>query len=190
MEQRVQSKKNSAAQGTKTETVYLERAPISARKYGASRSVRGALLRHPGERCSTPGRTGRTQDLTQPGAVLEWTNMSQWIVMSQKSAVPLTLLAVVLAMTSLSAGAARAQTPSPLPLPNPYHIDETFQPEMPAGLRSLGAVSGLKVGPDNNLYVFHRCVENSCTGHDDVPPMLVYTPHGKLLRSMGAGMFV
>jgi hypothetical protein len=85
---------------------------------------------------------------------------------------------------------ASAQTPSPLPLPNPYHLDETFKPEIPSGLKSLGSVSGLKVGPDNNLYVFHRCVENTCTGHSDVPPILIYTQKGALLRSMGAGLVV
>jgi hypothetical protein len=51
---------------------------------------------------------------------------------------------------------------------------------MPPGLKSLGSVSGVKVGRDDNIYVFHRCVENSCTGHNDVPPIMVYTPQGKL----------
>src|SRR5215471_8432128 len=94
----------------------------------------------------------------------------------------------------LTLGAAtlsvNAQTPSPLPLPNPYRVDETFKPEIPSGLKSLASVSGLKVGPDNNLYVFHRCVENTCTGHNEVPPILVYTQKGALLRSVGAGMVV
>jgi hypothetical protein len=102
--------------------------------------------------------------------------------MSQRKRVLLTLFAAALF--------ARAQAPSPLPLPNPYHIDETFKPEMPRGLQSLASVSGLKVGPDNNLYVFHRCVENTCSGHNDVPPILVYTQKGALLRSEGAGMLV
>src|SRR5258708_39427839 len=61
---------------------------------------------------------------------------------------------------------------------------------MPRGLEALGLVCGGKVGRDNNIYVFHRCVENSCTGHNDVPPIVVYTPQGKLVRSMAAGMIV
>ena len=110
--------------------------------------------------------------------------------MSQRNRVRLTAVAAVLGSITLSVVRARAETASPLPLPNPYHIDETFKLEMPPGLKSLASVSGVKVGPDNNIYVFHRCVENSCTGHDDVPPIVAYTPQGKLLRSMGAGMFV
>lgn len=110
--------------------------------------------------------------------------------MSQRNRVRLTAVLAVLGSMALSVDRARAQTASPLPLPNPYHIDETFKLEMPPGLQSLGSVSGVKVGRDNNIYVFHRCVENSCTGHNDVPPILVYSPQGKLLRSMGAGMIV
>ena len=92
-------------------------------------------------------------------------------------------LAVVISATETMAQ-------SPLPLPNPYRIDETFKPELPPGLKALGSVSGVKVGPDNNVYAFHRCVDNSCTGHNDIPPVLVYSPQGKLLRSMGAGLIV
>ena len=80
-------------------------------------------------------------------------------------------------------------TPSPLPLPNPYRVDETFKPEVPTGLASLASVTAVKVGPDNQLYVFHRCVADSCDGHDTIDPILVYDLKGKLLRQMGAGMF-
>jgi DNA-binding beta-propeller fold protein YncE len=93
-------------------------------------------------------------------------------------------------LLTLVAAALSARAQSPLPLPNPYRIDETFKLEMPPGLQTLGSVSGLKVGPDNNLYVYHRCVENTCTGHNDVPPILVYNQQGKLLRTLGAGMIV
>jgi len=99
-------------------------------------------------------------------------------------------MAAVVAALVFAAGQTRAETSSPLPLPSPYRIDETFKLEMPPGLKSLGAPSGVKVGRDNNIYVFHRCVENSCTGHNDVPPVLVYSPQGKFLRSMGAGLIV
>jgi hypothetical protein len=104
----------------------------------------------------------------------------------------LTLLALVIGVMAVWVGGtyAQAPTPSPLPLPNPYRIDESFKLEMPQGLKTLGTVPGVKVGPDNNLYVFHRCVENSCTGHDKINPILVYTQQGKLLRQMGAGQFV
>jgi len=100
------------------------------------------------------------------------------------------LLAAALGIIALPMDRAQAETPSPLPLPNPYHIDESFKLDVPPGMKSLGAVSGVKVGPDNNIYVFHRCAGNSCTGHGDVPPIIVFSPRGKLVKTMGAGMFV
>ena len=104
----------------------------------------------------------------------------------------LTLLAVVLGVMTVWMGRvfAQAPAPSPLPLPNSFRMDESFKLEMPKGLTTLGSVSAVKVGPDNNVYVFHRCVANSCTGHDDIDPILVYNQKGKLLRQMGKGMFV
>jgi len=110
--------------------------------------------------------------------------------MSPIDRVRLTTTATVLALMALTVDRVGAQTPSPLPLPNPYHVDETFKLEMPPGMKSLGSVSSVKVGRDNNIYVFHRCVENSCTGHNDVPPVLVYTPEGKFVRSLGAGLIL
>lgn len=101
------------------------------------------------------------------------------------------LFAIALGTAGALAGGtpAQAPTPSPLPLPNPYRVDESFKPEMPRGLKSLGSVTAVKVGVDNNLYVFHRCVLDSCEGHDDIDPILVYTQQGKLLRQLGAGQF-
>jgi NHL repeat len=110
--------------------------------------------------------------------------------MSQRAR--LMILAIVVGMVAVQGG-VQAQAPavkSPLPLPSPYRLDESFKLEMPQGLKTLGSVSAVKIGPDNNLYVFHRCVENSCTGHNDINPILVYNQQGKLLRQMGKGMFV
>jgi DNA-binding beta-propeller fold protein YncE len=60
---------------------------------------------------------------------------------------------------------------------------------MPNGLKELGSVSSVRVGPDGNVYVFHRCVDDSCAGHDAVNPILVYTPLGRLVRGMSSGKF-
>jgi hypothetical protein len=87
-------------------------------------------------------------------------------------------------------GPARAESSSPLPLPNPLHVGETFKLELPTGMKSLGALCGVKVGADNDIYVLHRCTTVSSTGHDDVPPLIVATQQGKLVRSLGAGMFI
>jgi len=84
---------------------------------------------------------------------------------------------------------AQTPTPSPLPLPNPYRVDESFNLDMPSGLTGLGSVSAVRVGPDHNLYVVHRCVADSCAGHDAISPILIYTQQGKLLRAFGAGQF-
>ncbi len=110
--------------------------------------------------------------------------------MSQQNLVRLAAVPAMLGVIALCAGPMRAESASPLPLPNPFHVDESFKLELPAGMQSLGSLSGVKVGPGNNVYVAHRCNTTSCTGHDDVPPILVATPHGKLLKSFGAGLFV
>ena len=97
---------------------------------------------------------------------------------------------MAVAMGMVSVARAHAETPSPLPLPNPYHIDGTFHLVMPTGLKSLGSVSGVKVGPDKNVYVFHRCVQNTCAGQDNIPSILVYSQQGKFLKGMGAGLIL
>jgi len=100
-------------------------------------------------------------------------------------------LAAAIGIVAVSLGGLQAQAPtrSPLPLPNPYRVDESFTLEMPPGLKSLGSVTAVKVAADNNLYVFHRCVLDSCASHDAINPILVYSPQGKLLEQMGAGQF-
>src|SRR4029077_10701440 len=99
-------------------------------------------------------------------------------------------LAAIALVAGVIAPPARPQTTNPLPLPNPYHIDEKFKVEVPSGWKSLGGAGALKIGSDNNLYVFLRCGGATCTGHDEAAPIVVYTQQGKLLRSTGAGMFV
>jgi len=59
--------------------------------------------------------------------------------------------------------------------------------QLPAGTK-WAAVIGAEPGPDGNLYVLHRCVDNSCAGRTE-PPFLVFDPSGKLLRTWGSGMF-
>jgi sugar lactone lactonase YvrE len=50
------------------------------------------------------------------------------------------------------------------------------------------AVIGIAAGPDGNLYVLTRCIRNSCTGRKE-PPILKFSPEGKLLASWGVGLF-
>jgi sugar lactone lactonase YvrE len=50
------------------------------------------------------------------------------------------------------------------------------------------AVIGVAEGPDGNIYVLHRCNRNSCTGRSE-PPIMKFSPEGKLLASWGTGLF-
>jgi sugar lactone lactonase YvrE len=73
-------------------------------------------------------------------------------------------------------------------LPNPYERMEPWG-ELPASMKSWSALSGAEPGPDGNIYVLHRCFENSCDGRPE-PPILKLDPNGKLLKSWGEHMFV
>ena len=86
----------------------------------------------------------------------------------------LVLAAIVLAVIEL-----RAQS-------TPYRrVTEWAQ--LPVGMK-WAAVIGAEQGPDGNIYVLHRCFQNSCAGRTE-PPLLVFDPSGKLLRTWGSGLF-
>jgi lysophospholipase L1-like esterase/streptogramin lyase len=72
-------------------------------------------------------------------------------------------------------------------LPNPYHRDANWA-QLPSGLK-WGAVIGAEPGPDGNIYVVHRCFENSCAGRSE-PPIFKFDPSGKVIKSWGAGEYV
>jgi len=91
--------------------------------------------------------------------------------------------------------------PAPKPsLPNPYRLVPdwpTLPPTMkgPAG-RKWGQVIRVHVAPDGNIWVFHRCFNDqpngdaTCINRGDAnPPLLEFNPAGKLLRSIGVGLF-
>ncbi|HEV2990249.1 MAG TPA: hypothetical protein VG759_17525, partial [Candidatus Angelobacter sp.] len=71
--------------------------------------------------------------------------------------------------------------------PNPYRTIENWA-NLPEG-RSWGSTSAVDIGPDGNIWVAERCGANTCAG-SSVPPVLQFTPSGKLLKSFGAGLFV
>ena len=75
-----------------------------------------------------------------------------------------------------------------LELPNPYPHRSTDWAQIPPGMK-WAALVGAIPGPDGNLYVSHRCFQNSCEGRSE-PPVLVFDSTGKLLRSWGTGDFV
>src|SRR5436190_16119587 len=77
------------------------------------------------------------------------------------------MMAAVVA-SCVSAGARAAEA---------YKLDPDF-PRLPADVK-LGAVSGVATDSHGDVLVFHR----------GEPPILVFDPSGKLLRSFGKGLF-
>jgi hypothetical protein len=73
-------------------------------------------------------------------------------------------------------------------LPNPYERLEPWA-QLPNGVQTWPAVTGVEQGPDGNLYVFYRCFENSCAGRTE-DPIVKFDMSGRPLASWGAGMFV
>ncbi len=71
--------------------------------------------------------------------------------------------------------------------PNPYRRNADWA-RLPDGMK-WAAVIGAEPGPDGNIYVLHRCFQNSCAGRTE-PAILKFDPSGKLLKTWGVGMFV
>jgi sugar lactone lactonase YvrE len=94
------------------------------------------------------------------------------------------LVAIVAAQTAQP----KWKTATPInDLPNPYRRDANWA-QLPAGMK-WGAVIGAEPGPDGNIYVVHRCFENSCAGRSE-PPIFKFDRSGKALKSWGAGAYV
>jgi hypothetical protein len=102
---------------------------------------------------------------------------------------PATSVVVALSVALLGAQAApKWKGAAPInDRPNPYRRDANWA-QLPAGLK-WAAVIGAEPGPDGNVYVVHRCFENSCAGRSE-PPILKFDPSGKLLNSWGSGAYI
>ncbi len=104
-----------------------------------------------------------------------------------KHALLATTAAVIAAALSTGCFAADGGPPRN-DLPQPY----TTQPDwgqLPAGTMKWAAVTAVEPAPDGTIYVIHRCFANSCAGRSE-PPILHFDANGKLLGTLGAGMFV
>jgi hypothetical protein len=109
------------------------------------------------------------------------------------------LFFIVLAVAASSATAQAQQLPysKPTDLPNPYRLVEgwpTLPPEMNKG--RWGEVIRVHVAHDGNIWVFHRCFNvvppgsATCINRGEAnPPVLLFDPAGRLLKSFGAGLF-
>ncbi len=111
------------------------------------------------------------------------------------------VLTTVLASMAIFAGGAAApaqQTyPKPTELPNPYRLVEGW-PTLPKSMNNgqWGEVIRVHVAADGNIWVFHRCFNTVPPGHatcinrgEANPPILEFDPSGKLMKSLGAGLF-
>jgi NHL repeat-containing protein len=109
-----------------------------------------------------------------------------------------------LALLSLVA-IANAQAPNDAPvakptLPNPYRLVPDW-PTLPARIkgpngRKWGEVIRVHVAPNGSIWVFHRCFNDqpngdlTCLNRGEAnPPILEFDPTGRLLKSLGVGLF-
>jgi hypothetical protein len=104
----------------------------------------------------------------------------------------------LVASLAAAAHAQSSQYPKPTELPNPYRLVEGW-PTLPQSMNGgrWGEVIRVHVHSDGNIWVFHRCFNTvppgiaTCLGRGDAnPPILQFDPSGRLLKSLGAGMFV
>jgi len=97
-------------------------------------------------------------------------------------------IALALLTSALAAQEPKWKNTSPVnERPNPYVRDANWA-QLPAGLK-WGAVIGAEQGPNGNIYVVHRCFENSCAGRKE-PPIFRFTPSGGVVKSWGSGAFI
>lgn len=72
---------------------------------------------------------------------------------------------------------------------NPYRTVEGWA-ELPGG-RPWGSTSAVFPAPDGlHIWVAERCGENSCVGHDDMDPVMLFDADGTVVRSFGKGLIV
>jgi len=115
---------------------------------------------------------------------------------------PLAASALVAALVFVGHAQSPRDTPYPKPttLPNPYRLVQDW-PTLPASMKGpnghqWGEVIRVHVAPSGNIWVFHRCFydkpsgDATCLNRGEAnPPILEFSPAGKLLNSFGVGLF-
>ena len=79
--------------------------------------------------------------------------------------------------------------PARNPLPNPNVAVIRGFGVLPDG-RKWGNSAGVSIGPDQNVWAYDRCGENTCENSNLTPIFKFDRNSGKVLASFGAGMFV
>jgi len=109
----------------------------------------------------------------------------------------LAALAVVSALAGVAPAQETTQYPGPSQLPNPYRLVEGW-PALPKSMNGgrWGEVIRVHLDAKGKVWVFHRCFNvvpagsATCLGQGPAnPPILVFSPSGKLLKSFGVGLF-
>jgi streptogramin lyase len=90
-----------------------------------------------------------------------------------------TLAVALVAVAAMSGREVSAQS-------NPYRAGENWG-RLPEG-RTFGNVIAVDVDRSGNVWVFERCGGDTCEG-SKLAPILQFDASGKLLKSIGAGMF-
>jgi len=110
-------------------------------------------------------------------------------VKSQRSHVSFMLAIAGLIVMPMFGSRAYAQANSqPNSAPNPYRQVEGWGKPLPEG-RPWGSTNALTVDSKGNIWVAERCGGNSCAD-STLAPILEFDSSGKLLNTLGAGMFV
>ena len=111
-----------------------------------------------------------------------------------------TVLAAALGVAAHAQGSRDTPSPKPSTLPNPYRLVPDW-PTLPASMKGpnghrWGEVIRVHVAPNGNVWVFHRCFydkpsgDATCLNRGDAnPPILEFSPAGRLLKSFGVGLF-
>src|ERR1700694_5799481 len=106
-------------------------------------------------------------------------------------------MAAVVAIATFGpvAHAQQSEYPKQTQLPNPYRLVDGW-PTLPQSMNGgrWGELIRAAIDPKGNIGVFHRCFNTvpagaaTCVGRSE-PPILEFDPSGKLLTSLGGGMF-
>jgi DNA-binding beta-propeller fold protein YncE len=107
------------------------------------------------------------------------------------------LLCAAFVVVAGAAWAQEKQYPKPTDLPNPYRLMAGW-PTLPKSMNGghWGEVIRVVVDPKGDIWVFHRCFNvvppgsATCINRGEAnPPILEFDASGKLLKSLGAGLF-
>ena len=108
---------------------------------------------------------------------------------------------LAVALLAVAHAQTREESPTAKPtLPNPYQLVPDW-PTLPASMKGpngkkWGEVIRVHVAPNGSIWVFHRCFNDKPTGDatclnrgEANPPILEFSPTGRLLKRFGVGLF-